>query len=214
MNTRIIVADSRRLIREGLRQILETRENFCVVAEASDGPEAVCLSIEKQPDIAVVEALLPRLSGTEAIGQIRRGSKKTRCIVVSENENGVYVEQAFRAGAAGYVATSASSDEFIEAIDVVRSGRSYLSPILTGHVIEALTGPTEERKGELQALTAREREVLQLIAEGLTSKEIATHLNIATRTAEAHRAHLMKKLNINKASSLVRFAIREGLVAP
>ena len=201
-------------MREGLRHILETHESFCVVAEASDGLEAVHLSVETQPDIAVLEASLSRLSGTEAIGQIRKESKRTRCIAISGNNNRVHVERAFRAGAAGYVATSASSEEFIEAIDVVRSGRFYLSPAFTGHVIEALTHSTEESKGELRALTTREREVLQLIAEGLTSKEIAVHLRVATRTAEAHRAHLMKKLNINKASSLVRFAIREGLVSP
>lgn len=214
MTTRILIADCRCLMREGLRHILETRVDFKVIAEASDGPEAVRLSLEKQPDIAVLESQLPRLSGHDAIGQIRKESKRTRCITFSGHDNRASVEQAFRAGAAGYVATSASSDEFIEAVDVVRSGRSYLSPTLTGHVIEVITCPADKRQFELQALTAREREVLQLIVEGLTSKEIATHLRVATRTADAHRAHLMKKLDIHKASSLVRFAIREGLVTP
>lgn len=214
MKTQILIAGCRRLMREGLQHILETRADFGVVAQASDGAEAVRLCIGKQPDIAVLELQLPRLSGPDAIRQIRKESKRTRCIALSHHDDRASVEQAFRAGASGYVAASAPSAELIEAVDTVRAGRSHLSPTLTGYVIEAITCPTEEKQFNLQALTAREREVLQLIAEGLTSKEIATHLRVAIRTADAHRAHLMKKLDLHKASSLVRFAIREGLVAP
>ena len=214
MKTRILVADDQRLMREGLRHILEAREDFLVVAEASNGLEAVELAAENQPDIAVLEIVLPQLSGPDAIKQIHEKSKKTRCITLSSCEDRVNVQRALRLGAAGYVVKSAPSSELLEAIDVVRSGRSYLSPTVAGHLIQALTCPLESEQSELQLLTARERQVLQLIAEGLTSKEIATQLCVATKTADTHRAHLMEKLAIHKASSLVRFAIREGLVSP
>ena len=211
MKTRILVADGHRLMREGLRHILETREDFCVLAEAADGPEAVRLSIEKKPDIAVLGIRLSRLSGYGAIEQIRKESQMTRCIALSGQDNDVSVEQAFRAGATGYVAGSASSSELIQAVDVVRSGRSYLSPKLTEHVIDMITRPAGKGLSNLEMITTREREVLQLIVEGLSSKEIAAHLRIATKTADSHRAHLMKKLDIHKTAALVRFAIREGL---
>lgn len=214
MKTRILVADDQRLMREGLRHILETREDFTVVAEASNGLEAVDLATAHQPDIAVLEITLPQLSGPDAIKQIQDKSKKTRCITLSAHEDRVNVQRSLKLGAAGYVVKSASSSELLEAIDVVRSGRSYLSPTVAGQVIQALICPPERGQSELQLLTARERQVLQLVAEGLTSKEIATRLCVATKTADTHRAHLMEKLSIHKVSSLVRFAIREGLVAP
>lgn len=212
MKTRILVADGQRLMREGLRHILEAREGFHVVAEASNGLEAVGLAAENQPDIAVLETLLPQLSGPDAIKQIHGKSKQTRCIILSSQEDRSNVQRALKLGAAGYVVKSASSSELLEAIDVVRSGRSYLSPTIAGHVIQILVCPPEKGQSELQLLTARERQVLQLVAEGLTSKEIATQLCVATKTADTHRAHLMEKLAIHKVSALVRFAIREGLV--
>ena len=213
MATRIVLADGEDLIREGIRKILETRADLAVVGEASDGPRAVELIVEKQPEIVVLELLLSRLSGPNVIRRVCAESNAA-CIVLSSFQGRSCVLHALCAGAVGYVAKSSPSKELLDAIDVVRSGRSYLSPSIAGHVIETVTGSAGVEQTGLGLLTGRETEVLQLIAEGLSSKEIAAQLGVSTKTATSHRANLMDKLGIHKASSLVRFAIREGLLVP
>ncbi len=214
MEARILLADPQRLVREGVRRILEEHPGFTVVGEASDGEEAVRMITELRPDIALLEFLMPRLSGISAIRRIQKAETRTRCIVLSSQESRGNVEDALRAGAAGYVLKSAAAEEVVEAIAVVTSGRFYLSPNVTQHVVEAVTRPDETPKSALSLLTGREREVLQLIAEGLSTKEIASELGVSPKTADSHRANLMEKVVIHKASCLVRFAIREGLVTP
>jgi DNA-binding NarL/FixJ family response regulator len=214
MVTRLLLADDHRIVREGLRHILEGHGGFTVVAEASDGEEAVKLAAETHPDVCVVDLWMPRLSGIDAIRRIQGNRNGTRCLALSMHESRDYVEQALRAGAMGYVVKSSAGKELIDAIEAVRAGRSYLSPAVAQQVVDAIARPGDAGCSGLAMLTGREREVLLLIAEGHSSKEIARLLGVSLKTVESHRANLMEKLDIHKVSALVRFAIRAGLVAP
>lgn len=214
MTTKILIAEEQRLVADGLKCVLEAQKGLEVIATASDGLEAIRLCLELEPDIAILELVLPGLPGPSAIGRIRAEAKRTRCIAISSQEGRGYVQQALRAGASGYVVKSAPAAELIQAIDAVRAGRFFLSPAVAGQLVEAIALGNDAPSSGLELLTCREREVLQLIAEGLTSKEIAGRLGVSPKTANTHRASLMEKLGIHKAPSLVRFAIREGLVAP
>ena len=210
MGTTLLLADDHRLVREGLRRILEQRTDLCVLAEADNGEEAVQAALDHRPDLALIDLTMPRLSGVEAIRRIRR-TTPTRCIAVSMHELLGHVTQALEAGAAGYVVKSAAPSELLAAIDAVRAGRSYLSPSVAHWAVDAIAHPGRATS-PLRGLTGREREVLQLVAEGLTSKEIAATLGVSIKTVETHRANLMTKLEIRKASSLVRVAMQEGLI--
>ena len=214
MKTTVLIAEGQRLVRDGLRKIIETNPDLQVVAETCDGLEAIKLCVELKPDIALIELVLPGVPGQSAISRIRSESERTRCIALSSQESRGCVQQALRSGAVGYVVKSAPAKELLEGIDAVRSGRFFLSPAIAGHLVEAVALGPQAASAGLDLLTTREREVLQLIAEGLTSKEIATRLGVSIKTANTHRASLMEKLDIHTASALVRFAIREGLVAP
>ncbi|MEB2344458.1 MAG: response regulator transcription factor [Deltaproteobacteria bacterium] len=213
MATRILLADDHQMVREGLRLLIQSRTDLEVVAEASDGREAVDLARCHRPDIAVLDLWMPRLSGVEATRQIAREGD-TRVLVLTMHESWSHVREALRAGALGYVVKSAAARQLLEAVDAVRGGRAFVSPAISHHMVEAVRGGEERRAAPLAMLTDREREVLQLVAEGLSSKEIATQLGLSVKTAETHRANLMTKLSIRKTSGLVRLAIREGLVAP
>ena len=211
MSTTLLLADDHRLVREGLRRILELRTDLRVLAEADNGEEAVQAALDHRPDLALIDLTMPRLSGVEAIRRIRRATP-TRCIAVSMHEVLGHVTQALEAGAAGYVVKSAAPSELLAAIDAVRAGRSYLSPSIAHWAVDAIAHPGGRASSPLRGLTGREREVLQLVAEGLTSKEIAAMLGVSIKTIETHRANLMTKLEIRKASSLVRVAMQEGLI--
>lgn len=214
MGARVLVADDHRILREGIRRILEANADLSVVAEADTGEEAVRLAGELTPDVAVIDVTMPRLSGIEAIRRIRNVSPRTRCLALSMHETHVQVTQALQAGASGYVVKTAGADEFVEAVRATAEGKSYLSPSIAHCVVEAIAQPREGSASSVAQLSGREREVLQLIAEGLSSKEIAGVLGVSLKTVETHRSNLMGKLNIRKASKLVRVAIHEGLVAP
>ncbi len=214
MGTTILLADDHRIVREGLRRILEAQEGFQVVAEATDGEEAVRLAEQTHPDVCVVDIWMPRLSGIDAIRRIHKMGNGTRCVALSMHESRSYVEEALRAGASGYVVKNAPGEQLVEAIHAVREGRSYLSPQVAQQVVDAIARPGDAGASSLAVLTGREREVLQLIAEGHSSKEIAQLFGVSLKTVESHRANLMDKLNLHKVSLLVRFAIRAGLVAP
>jgi len=201
------------MVREALRRVLESRGDIEVVAEASDGLEAVALSIEHAPDVAVLDLWMPLLSGQEATRRIVESGCGTRVLVLSMHESAVHVHTALGAGASAYVVKSAASRELLEALDAVSSGKGYVSPAVARHVVDTLQG-CRGTANTLDALTAREREVLCMLADGLSTKEVAAQLGVSTKTAETHRASLMKKLDIHKVSALVRLAVREGLVAP
>ena len=214
MSTTIVVADDHRIVREGIRKLLETREDFQVVGEASDGEEAVQMVLEKKPDVALMDIWMPRLSGIDATRRIGKRGLATKVLVLSMHESRTYVEEVLRAGAAGYIVKNAASQDLLNAIDAVCSGASYLSPTITQQVVDAIARPGDAAPSGVAALTDREREVLQLIAEGLSSKEIAGMLGVSLKTVDSHRSNLMEKLDIHKVSGLVRFAIRAGLVEP
>lgn len=212
MQTTILLADDHHMVREGLRLMLQRRDDFTVVAEASDGEETVRLVAEKQPDVALIDLCMPRLSGIEAIHRIRKDRSATRCVVLSMHDSRSHVEQALEAGASAYVVKSAAMSELFDAIDAVRQGKSYLSPEIAKQVVYAFANPNAPAPA-LSQLTSREREVLQLIAEGHSSKEISELLGVSFKTVESHRSRLMLKLGIHKVSQLVRFAIQHGVVA-
>ncbi len=214
MKIRIVLADDHAVVRDGLRKLLEVQNGFEVVGEAEDGVTAVELAERLTPDVVVMDVWMPRLSGIEATRRIARLPGTTRVLVLTMHKSRSHVEEALRAGAAGYVLKDAPATEVMAALAAVHRGECYLSASITQQVVDALAHPGTPESSPLAALTEREREVLQLIAEGLTSKEIATQLGVSLKTVEAHRANLMEKLDIHKVSGLVRFAIREGLIAP
>lgn len=213
VSTRVVLADDHGMVREALRKLIEARGDIQVVAEAGDGREAVELCARHRPDVAVIDLWMPRLSGADATRQIvSQGG--TAVLILTMHESWSHVRDALMAGASGYVVKTAASSQLLEAIDAVRAGRAFVSPAISQHVVDAVRAGDDRRAGPLSVLTERERQVLQLVAEGLSSKEIAAQLGLSVKTADAHRANLMSKLQIRKTSGLVRFAIREGLIAP
>ena len=210
--SRIVIVDGRKLVRDGLRAILTQSEDFEVVGEAADGREALDVIRAETPDVAIIDAQLPRLSGIELVRRLRQESSSTVCIVVSTHGSPTQVRQALGAGASGFLPADSAARDLVDAVRTVRAGRSYLGAV-SDQVVSVLMAP-EKSSGAIAAdITARQREILQLIAEGLSTKEIATELGISDKTVETHRARLMCRLGIRKASSLVRYAIREGIVS-
>jgi DNA-binding NarL/FixJ family response regulator len=212
--TTIVVADDHKIVREGLVKLLEEREDFTVIGEASDGEEAVQMVLERQPDVVIMDIWMPRLGGIDATRRIGKKGSSAKILVLSMHESRTYVEEVLRAGASGYIVKNSSPSDLIQAIDAVCSGASYLSPAITQQVVDAIARPGDSSPSGVSILTDREREVLQLIAEGLSSKEIASMLGVSLKTVDSHRSNLMEKLDIHKVSGLVRFAIRAGLVEP
>jgi DNA-binding NarL/FixJ family response regulator len=209
--TTVLVADDHALVRAGIRALLERIPNLTVVAEASDGREAVELVGKQQPDIALMDIAMPNLSGLEATRQIVISWPKVRVIVLSMHASEEYVWQALRAGARGYLLKGASLAELELALTSVVKGEVYLSPPLSQQAImEYLQRTGHERT--IERLTVRQREILRLIASGESTKKIALKLNISVKTVEAHRAQIMERLNIHDVPGLVRYAIKTGLV--
>jgi len=212
--TTIVVADDHKIVREGLVRLLEEREDYTVVGEASDGEEAVQMVLDKKPDVVIMDIWMPRLGGIDATRRISKKGSSAKVLVLSMHESRTYVEEVLRAGAAGYIVKNSAPEDLMEAIDAVCAGASYLSPAITQQVVDAIARPGDTAPTGISVLTGREREVLQLIAEGLSSKEIAQMLGVSLKTIDSHRSNLMEKLDIHKVSGLVRFAIRAGLVEP
>ena len=207
MPLRILLAEDHLIVRQGVKQLL-TREGYSVVAEAADGREAVRLAREHCPDIAVLDLGMPLLNGVDAARQILKVSPSTKPILLTFKKEVPYVLEAFRAGAKGYVLKTHGASELFEAIRKVSCGTVYISPDLAEVVPQLWMKDSSD-----EPLTSREREVLQLIAEGQTTKEIATILGVSFNTAESHRNRIMKKLNIHETAGLVRYAIRRGLTS-
>ncbi len=215
MTTRILLVDHQSIFREAVRAFIEKRRDFTIVGEASDGQHALDLALKLDPDVVLTEISLPLLSGLELTRRLRSSEGcNARVLVLTMHDRHSHISEALKAGAAGYLLKSGSADQLLDAIDAVRSGRTFLSPEISHHVIAMLRGGADRAATGISALSSREREVLQLVAEGLSSKEIANDLGLSTRTVESHRHKLMEKIGVNKVSGLVRFAIREGLVNP
>jgi DNA-binding NarL/FixJ family response regulator len=208
----IVVADDHEMVREGLIKLLEAREDLSVIGEASNGEEAVEVVLEKRPDVVLMDINMPRLSGIEAMRRIGKGGSEAKVLFLSMHESRSYVEEVLRAGASGYVVKNSACTDLYHAIDTVQAGASYLSPAVTQQVVDAIARPGEVTSSGVSTLTRREQQVLRLIVEGMSSKQIAAEFGVSLKTIDSHRSNLMEKLDIHKVSGLVRFAIRAGLV--
>jgi two-component system, NarL family, response regulator NreC len=208
MPIRIVLADDHVLVRQSLRSLLE-REGLQVAGEASDGQECVRQVETLHPDIAVMDISMPILNGLDAAREMSRTSPKTKTILLTQHDEGQYISEALEAGVKGYVLKSQVANDLLLAIRQVSRGQVYLSPGVSRGVMEAYRSKSEKSKNPL---TLRERQVLQLIAEGKSTKDVASLLGISVKTAESHRTRLMQKLDIHETASLVRYAVRQGIV--
>lgn len=206
MPTRLILADDHVLVRQGLRSLLES-EGFVIAAEAADGREAVHLARSENPDVAVLDISMPHFNGLSAALELSRTAPRVRLIVLTQHDEPQYVSEALRCGVRGYVLKNQAARDLVHAIRSVCRGEVYLSPGVAGAIAETYAAP----KPDAAALSVRERQVLQLIAEGDSTKRIAVRLGISAKTVESHRTKLMQKLDIHDTASLVRYAIRRGI---
>lgn len=209
---RILIADDHALVRAGFRSLLEKLDGCEVVADVGDGREALRLLEQLQPDVVLMDVKMPGLNGLEATARITRDYPNVRVVILSMYTNEEYVIQALRAGAVGYLLKDAAIPELHLAVQAAVRGEMYLSPAISKRVLMDYIQLVGGGGGMLDALTGRQREVLQLIAEGKPIKEVAQILQISVKTAEAHRTQLMERLDIHDVTGLVRFAIRVGLV--
>ena len=210
MAIRVLLADDHVLVRQSLKSLLE-REGFQVVGEASDGQEALRKVESLRPDIAVMDISMPILNGVDAARELSRSFPKTKAVLLTQHDENQYISEALEAGVKGYVLKSQAASELVQAIEQVSRGQVYLSPGVARVVAEAFRTKSENPK---DPLTSRERQVLQLIAEGKSTKDVASLLGISVKTAESHRTRLMQKLDIHETASLVRYAVRRGIVEP
>lgn len=207
--TRVLLADDHTVVRKGFTLILSGQPDLEVVGEARNGREAVELAEKLQPDVVVIDVSMPELNGIEATRRIGECCTRTRVLALSMHRDAVYVREILRAGARGYLVKDADDDAFVDAVRAVARGEGYISPAVSEAVLsdfrKHVTNPVD-------LLSTREREVLQMIAEGKTNKEIANILNLSVYTVEAHRGKIMEKLNLHNTGDMVRFAIRNGLI--
>jgi DNA-binding NarL/FixJ family response regulator len=211
MPIRILIADDHGIVAEGLKHLIEAQSDMEVVALVGDGREAVQQAREVQPDVVLMDLSMPELNGADATRAILERDPKCRVIVLSMYAQREYVRRALKAGAAGYVVKRSAAKEVVEAIRAVHAGQRYLSPRVADVVLEDYTD--DKQDDLLSRLSAREREVLQLLAEGRTGAQIAERLSLSQKTVETYRARLVEKLGIRDLAGLVRFAIQRGLVS-
>lgn len=209
----IVLADDHNLVRKGIRALLEALPGVRVVGEAADGQTALKLIENHRPDVAVLDISMPGLNGLEVAARTAKSSPGTKVVVLSMHAGEGYVAQALRAGVSGYLLKDAADDELALAMTAVSRGDVYLSPQISRQVVDRLARASSE-PDPLAGLTPRQREILQLVAEGKSSKEIAVLLNLSTKTVESHRAQIMERLDLHDVTALVRFAIRVGLISP
>lgn len=211
---RIVIAEDNTILREGLKSLFSSQPDFEIVGEAEDGMKAIRLAEEFKPDLILTDISMPRMTGMEAIREIKKVSPKTKVLVLTVHKTEEYVLATFRAGADGYALKESTSHELVMAIRMVLAGNSYLSPGISSKAIEGYPeGNKKCRTNSFwEAVTPREREVMKLVAEGYKTKEIANQLYISAKTVERHRANLMEKLNLHSVQALTALAIEKGLV--
>jgi DNA-binding NarL/FixJ family response regulator len=210
----IVLAEDHHVVRQGFKLVLQMESDFRLVGESSDGLAAVELIVKTRPNVLLLDLMIPRLHGLEVTRQCRRDAPETRVIILSMHADEPYVVEALRNGASGYVLKDCTAADLVQAVRTVAAGRRYLSPMLAERAINGyVERPGESELDVYETLTNRERLVLQLAAEGRSSAEIASALFISPRTAETHRANLMRKLSLRSQTDLVRFAIRRGIIA-
>jgi two-component system response regulator NreC len=215
---RILIADDHKIVCDGLKALLEAQPDMEIVAQAENGREAVKLAQKQKPDMVIMDVAMPDLNGLEAVRQILSNHPHTKVIALSMHADRRYVTGMLTAGASGYILKHCAFEELVRAIRVVLSNQVYLSPTIAGVVVKELAQSTSPRRTQsasasFQSLTSREREVLQLIAEGHTAREIAQRLHLSVKTIETHRRQMMGKLDIRSIADLTKFAIREGLTS-
>lgn len=210
----IALAEDHPSPRESVRHVLEAEPDYAVVGEVADGRDALPLVQRLKPQVLIVDLLLPGLGGLEVTTEVTRKAPGTRVIILSTSHADVFVLEALRNGAAGFVSKDTSDAEVVRAVREVVAGRHFLSPPLSEAVIAAYLGGSTSAGDAYETLTRREREVLHLVAHGLSAKEIARRLGMSPRTAETHRSHVMQKLGLHGRTELIRFAVRRGIVPP
>jgi len=211
MKIRVLIADDHALVRAGIRALVEKIEGVVVVGEAGKGSEALELVEEHRPDLMLLDLTMPDGGGFEVLAHVRKQFPEIRAIVLTVHEAGEYAIRALKEGAAGFLLKSAASTELEQAIQTVISGERYISPEMSKKIVEEV-GKGTTKRGLLDTLSPRQREVLRLIAEGRTTKQIAQELGISVKTVETHRAQLMERLGIRDVAGLVRYAILVGLI--
>lgn len=211
--TRVVIVDDHDLVREGIRAILEKDPQFTVVGEAGDGQEAIRLVTRTQPDVVLMDINLPGgIGGLEATEAILRDCPGVKIIILTQYENREYIQRAIRIGAHGYLVKRSVSEQLKEAIGVVRKGQRYLHPLAADELVDMVTTGRNLEDDEYERLTQREKQVLKLLAEGKTSREIAKYLGISLKTAMSHRTNLMAKLNVHSRVEVAKYAIRKGII--
>jgi two-component system response regulator NreC len=214
MKTRILLADDHVVIRSGLRMLLEKRDDLQVVGEADDGRQAVDLADKLLPDVAVIDVSMPNLNGIDAAKQIAARHPKTAIVILSMNSDETYVLRALKSGAKAYLLKDSAEADLIAAVRAVRDGKSFFSPAVSRTLLEDYTRQLQQRgiEDSYELLSAREREILQLIAEGQSNKDIAAFLNLSLHTVETHRTHILQKLNVHSIPELILYAVRKGII--
>ncbi|MFH1728241.1 MAG: response regulator transcription factor [Pseudomonadota bacterium] len=213
MSKKILIADDHKILRDGLKSLIENETSFQVVAEAKDGEEAVELSLKHKPEIVIIDITMPKLNGIKAAEMILQKIKDVKIIALSVHADKRYVSQMFKVGAKGYLLKDCAFEELIQAIHTVIEDKVYISPAVAGEVVGDYIRHLDRGKSSvLSLLTQREREVLELLADGKNAKEVAFMLEISVKTIETHRRQLMEKLNIHSIAELTKYAIREGII--
>lgn len=214
---RVLLADDHTLVRAGIRALLEALPGIQIVGEFSDGRTALEALLKEKPDVAFLDIAMPALNGIEVAERAAREVPNTRVVMLSMHNTSSHVVRALRAGAAGYLLKDAAADELPVLLRAVSNGETYLSPAIAKHVVDGFlqrnTAEPEAADNPVELLTSRQREILQLVAEGKSTKEVASLLSLSIKTVEAHRSQIMDRLDIHDLPGLVRFAIRTGLVA-
>src|SRR5579883_2164307 len=212
---RILLADDHTVVRKGLRLLLESQPGFTVVADAADGREAVALAAQHSPDVVVMDVAMPGLNGIEAARQIVAKSPETAIVFLSMHSDEGYVLKALKAGARGYLLKDSADHDLINAVRAVTDGKAFFSPAISKMLVEDYVRQMRERAVEdsFDLLTTREREVLQLLAEGKNNKEVASLLNLSLYTVETHRSNIFQKLDLHSGAELILYAIRKGVIS-
>jgi DNA-binding NarL/FixJ family response regulator len=214
MRRRILLADDHAIVRTGLRALVQSHDGWEVCAEVSNGREAVEQAANLKPDVAIIDIGMPELNGLEATRQIVKLSPQTEVLVLTMHQSEEVVREVLKAGARGYVLKSDADQNLIAAVEMLLKHKPFLTPNVTDVVLSKFLSIQEQLETATSRVTAREREIIQLLAEGKSNKEVASALNISTRTAETHRANIMHKLGLSSLGDLVRYAIRNRIVEP
>ncbi|MGN0024025.1 MAG: response regulator [Candidatus Avelusimicrobium sp.] len=212
MKRKIVLADDHAIVRNGVRAVLETLgKDLEIVAEVSNGKDLVEYAQHNSADVYVVDVSMPVLNGIEAVERMVKNNPETKVVMLSMYDDRVSVEKSLKAGAKGYIVKVSAADEIVDAVEEVAAGRFYLCSKVSKYIVQGFLGKTSSRKRDATGLTPKEKEVLQLIAEGYSSKQIAKTFNLSLNTIHVHRNNIMKKLGIHKQAELVRYAIKEGI---